>query len=76
MVYPYGVAPLHYLQDEEYSAELAQRVSSLIGKAIKLKITEVDEGAKFDDSYVDLKKFIQMDIEIESEDDEGDDDDF
>lgn len=69
IVFPFGIAPLYYLQDEDYRQDLEQRVSGLIGKQIRVDLNEVKEGGQFETSYVDIEKFLNMDIEIEE--DEG-----
>ncbi|MBQ0042654.1 MAG: DNA polymerase III subunit gamma/tau [Lachnospiraceae bacterium] len=73
IVLPYGIAPLNYLGDE-YKAYLEEKVSQMMGKQINLHITEVEEGRKFEDSYVDISKFINMEIEVDTEDDSEEDD--
>jgi DNA polymerase-3 subunit gamma/tau len=42
-------------------------ITGLVGREVSVQVTSIDAGSRFEDSYVDLSKVINMDIEIEEE---------
>ncbi len=49
-------------------AVLKDLITQRIGKEIEIDVRSVPEGGSFDDSYVDLEKYIKMDITVEDDD--------
>ena len=56
-----------YVNTEERRQELASVISEKIGKEIEVQIKKTESRQSFEDSYVDIAKIINMDIEIEDE---------
>jgi hypothetical protein len=42
-------------------------ISNLVGREVSVRIQSMEAGASFEESYVDLSKLINMDIEIVDE---------
>ena len=40
-------------------------IEEKIGKTIEVEVRCVDQGRRFEDSFVDIEKIIQMDLTIE-----------
>jgi DNA polymerase-3 subunit gamma/tau len=56
-----------YLSKEDNRTQLENMITGLVGREVSVQVTSIDAGARFEDSYVDLSKVINMDIEIEEE---------
>lgn len=50
---------------ESHKEEIRSLVEEKIGKTIEIEVRHVEEGRRFEDSFVDIEKLIQMDITIE-----------
>jgi DNA polymerase-3 subunit gamma/tau len=61
-----GVA-YDYLSREDNHKHLEDMISNLVGREVSVQVQSLAVGTRFDDSYVDLSKVINMDIEIEDE---------
>ncbi len=59
--------PYDYLMQAENQKRVEDMISNLIQKEVSVTIQKLDQGRRFEDSYVDLSKVINMDIEIEEE---------
>lgn len=55
------------VKTEEHIQELKQLISDRIGKEIELDIRHVKEGQRFEERFVDIEKFINMEITIEDD---------
>ncbi len=66
-----GVA-YDYLSNAENQKHLENMIASAIQKEVSVQIQSMEQGSRFEDSYVDLEQIINreinMDIEIEDED--------
>jgi DNA polymerase-3 subunit gamma/tau len=56
-----------YLSKEDNRTQLENMITGLVGREVSVQVTSIDAGSRFEDSYVDLSKVINMDIEIEEE---------
>ncbi|MBQ7944143.1 MAG: DNA polymerase III subunit gamma/tau [Lachnospiraceae bacterium] len=59
--------PYDYLMQQDNQKRVEDMISNLIQKEVSVTIQKMDQGRRFEDSYVDLAKVINMDIEIEEE---------
>lgn len=59
--------PYDYLMQAENQKRVEDMISNMIQKEVSVTIQKMDQGRSFEDSYVDLTKVINMDIEIEEE---------
>lgn len=50
---------------EGHKEEIRSLIEEKIGKTIEIEVRHVEEGRRFEDSFVDIEKLIQMDITIE-----------
>ena len=50
---------------ESHKEEIRSLIADKIGKTIEIEVRHVEEGRRFEDSFVDIEKLIQMDITIE-----------
>ena len=50
---------------EAHKEEIRSLIEDKIGKTIEIEVRHVEEGRRFEDSFVDIEKLIQMDITIE-----------
>lgn len=50
---------------EGHKEEIRSLIEEKIGKTIEIEVRHVEEGCRFEDSFVDIEKLIQMDITIE-----------
>lgn len=50
---------------EGHKEEIRSLIENKIGKTIEIEVRHVEEGCRFEDSFVDIEKLIQMDITIE-----------
>lgn len=61
-----GVA-FDYLSKEENHKYVEDMISNFIQKQVSVQVQGLPTGGRFDESYIDLAKVIDMDIEIEDE---------
>ncbi len=59
--------PYDYLIQAENQKRVEDMISNLIQKEVSVTVQKMDQGKRFEDSYVDLTKVINMEIEIEEE---------
>lgn len=52
---------------EEHKTELTNLIEKRIGKAVVVEVLQVEEGRRFEDSFVDLEQVIHMDITVEDD---------
>ena len=57
-----------YLTDEENHKHVEDVISNFLQKEVSVQVQSIAQGSQFEDSYVDLSKVINMEIEIEDED--------
>ncbi|HBA64210.1 MAG TPA: DNA polymerase III subunit gamma/tau [Lachnospiraceae bacterium] len=50
---------------EEHRQEILRLIEQKIGKTVELEVRRMDEGRRFDDSFVDIEKVVHMDLTIE-----------
>lgn len=50
---------------EGHKEEIRSLIAGKTGKTIEIEVRHVEEGRRFEDSFVDIEKLIQMDITIE-----------
>lgn len=51
----------------EHKQEIMDLIEEKIGKAMEIEVRKVEEGRRFEDSFVDIEKVIHMDITVEDE---------
>lgn len=56
----YGV-----VNTEEHKEEIKQAIEAKIGKTVEVEVRQVEQGQKFEDSFVDIEKLIKMEITVE-----------
>lgn len=54
-----------FVSQEAHKNELTNLIEERIGKAVTLDIRSMDEGRRFEESFVDIEKVVKMDITIE-----------
>ena len=52
-------------KEEEHKEEIRNLIESKIGKKLDIDVRQVEEGRRFEDSFVDIEKLINMDIVVE-----------
>ena len=52
---------------EEHKEEIKGLIESKIGKKLDIDVRQVEEGRRFEDSFVDIEKLINMDITVEDD---------
>ena len=52
---------------EEHKEEIRYLIESKIGKKLVIDVRQVEEGRRFEDSFVDIEKLINMDIVVEDD---------
>lgn len=57
-----------YLTGEENHKHVEDMISNFLQKEVSVQVQSIAQGSQFEDSYVDLSKVINMEIEIEDED--------
>ena len=62
-----GIASDYFTQSPDHKAQLERLLSDFACKEIEVSIRAVKEGGDAEQSFVDLSKLVQMDIEIEEE---------
>lgn len=50
---------------DDHKAELISLIQEKIGKTVEIEVRQIEEGRRFEDSFVDIEKKINMDITIE-----------
>ncbi len=50
---------------ENHKEEIQALIAENIGKTIEIEVRFVEEGRRFEDSFVDIEKLVQMDLTIE-----------
>ncbi|MEE1315069.1 MAG: DNA polymerase III subunit gamma/tau [Faecalimonas sp.] len=50
---------------EEHKAEILCLIEEKIGKTLAIEVRYTEEGRRFEDSFVDIEKVVQMDLTIE-----------
>jgi DNA polymerase-3 subunit gamma/tau len=50
---------------DAHKEEIRSLIEEKIGKTIEIEVRYVEEGRRFEDSFVDIEKLIQMDITVE-----------
>ena len=53
------------LGTEEHKKELETLIENRIGKTVTLDVRQVDDGRRFEDSFVDIEDVIHMEITVE-----------
>ena len=64
LVFPDEVAA-SFVGSDAHKEELKQLIEEKIGKTISIEVRYVEEGRRFEESFVDIEKLIQMDVIIE-----------
>ena len=54
-----------FVGSDAHKEELKQLIEEKIGKTISIEVRYVEEGRRFEESFVDIEKLIQMDVIIE-----------
>lgn len=52
---------------EEHKQEIKDLIESKLGKQIDIEVRQVEEGRRFEDSFVDIENLINMEITVEDE---------
>lgn len=50
---------------EEHKEEIKSLIEQRIGKTVAIEVRHVEEGRRFEDSFVDIEKVVHMDITVE-----------
>ena len=50
---------------DSHKEEIQQLIEEKIGKTVQIEVRHVEEGRRFEDSFVDIEKMIHMDLTIE-----------
>ena len=50
---------------DNHKEEIKSLIEEKIGKTIEIEVRHVEEGHRFEDSFVDIEKLVQMDLTIE-----------
>ena len=48
-----------------YSSQISKLIEEKIGKTMMIEVRQVEEGRRFEDSFVDIEKMVHMDLTIE-----------
>ena len=67
VVFKDGMASDYFLQHPENKAQLEALLADFSGKEIEVSLQTVNGQQEFEEKYVDLSKFVRMDIEEEDE---------
>ena len=54
-----------FVRQEQHKQELTELIENRIGKAITIEVRQVEEGRRFEESFVDIEQVVHMDITIE-----------
>ncbi len=55
-----------FVGSENHKKELSDLIEEKVGKSMEIEVRHVEEGRRFEDSFVDIEKRIQMDLTIEN----------
>ena len=50
---------------EAHKAEIGRLIEDKIGKTVMIEVRQIDEGRRFEESFVDIEKIVHMDLTIE-----------
>lgn len=56
-----------FVGNENHKEELQKQISDYIGKEIEIEMRLLDEGSRFEDTYVNIEQAINMEITIEDD---------
>lgn len=56
-----------FVGNENHKEELQKQISDYIGKEIEIEMRLLDEGSRFEDTYVNIQQAINMEITIEDD---------
>lgn len=56
-----------YLKDAENHKHVEDMISNFLQKEVSVQVQSIPQGSRFEESYVDITKVINMDIEIEED---------
>jgi DNA polymerase-3 subunit gamma/tau len=54
-----------FVARQEHKDEIVRLIEEKIGKTMDVDVRQVEEGRRFEDSFVDIEKVIHMDITVE-----------
>ena len=54
-----------YKRQEDRRKELESLIENRIGKKVEVEVRHVEEGRRFEDTFVDIEKKINMEIIVE-----------
>ena len=54
-----------FVRQEQHKQELTELIENRIGKAITIEVRQVEDGRRFEESFVDIEQVVHMDITIE-----------
>ena len=54
-----------FVGSEAHKAELKQLIEEKIGKTIEIEVRHVEQGRRFEESFIDIEKIVQMDVIVE-----------
>lgn len=54
-----------FVGTDSHKQEVQQLIEDKIGKTVQIEVRHVEEGRRFEDSFVDIEKLIQMNLTIE-----------
>ena len=54
-----------FVAKQEHRDEIVRLIEEKIGKAVEIEVRQVEEGRRFEDSFVDIEKVVHMDITVE-----------
>lgn len=54
-----------FVAKQEHKDEIVHLIEEKIGKTVEIDVRHVEEGRRFEDSFVDIEKVVHMDITIE-----------
>ncbi|MDO4473650.1 MAG: DNA polymerase III subunit gamma/tau [Eubacteriales bacterium] len=54
-----------FVAKKEHKDEMVHLIEEKIGKTVEIDVRHVEEGRRFEDSFVDIEKVVHMDITIE-----------
>ena len=50
---------------EAHKEDLKRLIEEKIGKTIEIEVRHVEEGRRFEESFIDIEKMVQMDVIVE-----------
>ncbi|WP_461812590.1 DNA polymerase III subunit gamma/tau [Faecalimonas sp.] len=54
-----------FINQQQHKQELAEVIENKIGKAITIEVRQIENGRKFEESFVDIEQVVHMNITIE-----------